>query len=71
MPRNVRVTNRIWRDFSRAVGERKKSEWVASFIESVNRDPQLWREFRAIVEARGEEFPDALLKAIRLYRADG
>lgn len=70
MPRNVRVSKRIWLAFSAAVGERKKSDWAAGFIDSVTRDPQLWKEFRALADARGDEYPDALIKAISLYNSN-
>ena len=70
MPRNVRVPKRIWLAFSDAVGERKKSEWVSGFIDSVTRDPQLWKEFRALAKVRGDDWPAALLTAIEKYNAD-
>ena len=70
MPRNVRVPKQIWLDFSKAVGERKKSEWVSAFIDSVTRDRQLWKEFRALAEVRGDDLASALLKAIEKYNAD-
>ena len=68
MPRNVRVKNRIWWEFTDIAGERGKSQWVSPFIESVVKAPQRWREFRAVAEIRGDTIADALVKAITLYR---
>ena len=68
MPRNVRFKNRIWWGFTNEVGERRKSLWLSGFAESVVMAPQAWREFRAVADARGDSFAEALVKAIRLYR---
>lgn len=67
-PRNVRVDDDRWRDFGAVVGIRKRGPWISDFIDSVLHAPQAWREFRALAEARGETFPAALVRAIRLYK---
>lgn len=67
-PRNVRVDDDRWRAFGVAVGIRSRSPWMSDFIDAVLHAPQAWREFRALAEVRGETFPAALVKAIRLYK---
>lgn len=66
--RNVRVDQSRWKAFGVAVGVRKRSAWLSDFIDAVLHAPQAWREFRALAEARGETFPAALVRAIRLYK---
>jgi hypothetical protein len=66
--RNVRVDGDTWKDFGAAVGIMKRSAWLRDFIEAVNHAPQAWRDFRALAEARGDTFPAALARALRLYR---
>jgi hypothetical protein len=70
MPRNLRIPGEIWDPFGDNVGERRKSAWIKDFMTAVNLAPQTWREFKAIAEARGETFPQALVKAISLYRSN-
>lgn len=71
MPRNVRVDDRTWEAFAESVGSRRRSTWLIRFMQAVNHNPQLWREFEAIANARGETFAAALEKALQLYRAAG
>lgn len=68
-PKNLRIDEERWNAFGFAVGARRRSAWMSDFIEAIARDPQLWRDVKALADARNEEFPDALNRAMRAYRA--
>lgn len=67
--RNVRVDADIWNPFGQIAGQRARSTWIIEFIEAVVRDPDLWRDIRAIAAARNEHVADVVNRALRSYVA--
>lgn len=65
--RNVRVDSAIWDPFGTIAGVRSRSAWIIEFIEAVIREPQLWRDLRAISAARNESTADVINRALRAY----
>lgn len=65
--RNVRVSDDRWKPFGEAFGDRNRSAWLVELIDALNADPQLWKDVKAIAEARGESIEQVVNTALRQY----
>lgn len=65
---NVRVDRTKWASFGATTGQRNRSVWVNEFIDAVVDEPELWRDIRAIAEARNLPVDAVVNTALRQYR---
>ncbi len=55
------------RTHGEAFGDRNRSAWLVELIDALVADPQLWKDVRAIAEARGESVDHVVNTALRQY----